>query len=97
MEYKIEKLPAFPPGSNPYRHDAWRQGEMLGNSKTLHLMYHSDTDREFVIVDTKTGERLQFSRVVDTATRVDEITPGHAPRCGCCDCWRPEPSEAEKL
>jgi len=28
---------------------------------------------------------------------VDEITPGHAPRCGCCDCWRPEPSEAEKL
>lgn len=57
----VEKLPPFPPGSNPFQQDRFHMGVEVGD---MVIMYPDLKKLEYLIlVDKPSGERIRVTRV----------------------------------
>lgn len=57
-----DELPPFPPNENPFRHDSYRMGTIIGKNVTVMFTNHSGEQcTHLVIIDTTTGERVKIS------------------------------------
>jgi len=56
---ETQMIDSFPPGENPFHHDAVRMGTTIG--KNVVVMYHQhqfERQDTIVIVNSETGERM---------------------------------------
>ena len=63
MAWKLKELEPQPPGENPFLHDLFNMGQLIG--KDLYLMFRnhaSDNCEYLILVDIKTGERTLIER-----------------------------------
>ena len=65
----IKRLESFPAGSNPFKHDHFREGTTVGKNDTWTIMWGTSED-DIIVVDVKTGERMQIERGVDVRKKV---------------------------
>jgi hypothetical protein len=57
---KVEQLSSFPANSNPFNHDLYHMGQLIGSNCTIMFENHSDHECKYIIiVNTQSGERLQ--------------------------------------
>lgn len=58
--FKVEALPDFPAGENPFCHDAVNMGTEVGtNVVVMFAATSTEQCRYLIIVNTKTGKRLK--------------------------------------
>lgn len=57
----VEELPAIPPNSNPFIHNAYHMGTILGKNVTVMFEKHESDYQDYIIViNTATGERMKI-------------------------------------
>jgi len=76
MKVTQDNLKAFPPNSNPFRHDAFHMGQGFGKNHMLMFPNHASEElKYFILVDTSTGKRIRFTVEPDEASQEEGISP----------------------
>lgn len=58
---EVQQMESFPPGENPYWHDAYRMGMRLGtNVEVMFEKFEHEVQPYLVIVNKVTGERIRI-------------------------------------
>tara|TARA_R110002012_G_C11213093_1_gene561481 strand:+ start:8 stop:331 length:324 start_codon:yes stop_codon:yes gene_type:complete len=66
MKIEVKTLDSFPPNSNPFHHDMFHMGLEIGKDLLMMYQNHAHEDmRYMILVDTKTGDRLQINLLRD--------------------------------
>ena len=57
---QVEKMPDFPPNSNPFCHDPYHMGTQLGSNVIVMHENHNDKPADYlIIVHIPTGQRIR--------------------------------------
>lgn len=62
-DFSVREIESFPPGCNPFHHDAYHMGKSIGEDCVIMHSYldkdHRSQVRYLIIVDIVTGRRLR--------------------------------------
>lgn len=62
MGFEISKMDSIPAGENPFWHDHFNMGEMIGTNITIMFPCHQTEYCSYlIIVNTDTGERIRVN------------------------------------
>lgn len=61
MGFEISKMKSIPAGDNPFWHDGFNMGEIIGTNITIMFPCHQTEHCSYlIVVNTNTGERIRI-------------------------------------